>query len=334
MYSTIEMAKSILGMALCGHWMACAWGMQGALVDNKMDSWLGHFELCGEYPVPNGTVVMCDSPSELYVTCLYWAIMTITSVGYGDFYATNTSERIVATVLITIGSVFWGFVLVSLIGVMGTLNPAVMSFRFKMDDLNRFMEDSHLPYEMRRRLREYFHQTRHLQLAEANRDLLCMMSPALQGEVALRCNARWLLRVPYLKDVQQRSFMVHLALLLTPIVFAPNELITPGFLYIMHRGVVLVSGRICTAGDVWGEDMILSAPELQRRSIALAMTYVEVYCIARTEFMQTAESFPNVYRKIRKHVGFMALRTGIMRVAKQRLAENAATAKTEGALTR
>ena len=126
-----------------------------------------------------------------------------------------------------LGSIYWGFVIVSFIGVMGALNPATMGFRYKMDDLNRYMESNNLPREMRRRLREYFHQTKHLLLTEANRELLCMMSPQLQGEVALRVHERWLVRVPYLKDIDKKSFMVHLALLLSPIVFAPHEVTTP-----------------------------------------------------------------------------------------------------------
>ena len=34
--------------------------------------------------------------------------------------------------------------------------------------------------------------------------------------------------------------------------------------------------------------------------------------------MQAAQGFPTVYKRIRKHVAYMALRTGIIRVAQQR----------------
>ena len=45
-------------------------------------------------------------------------------------------------------------------------------FRVTMDQLNRFMRMVEAPAEMRTRLREYFHQTKHLQQALAYRDAL------------------------------------------------------------------------------------------------------------------------------------------------------------------
>ena len=45
------------------------------------------------------------------------------------------------------------------------------------------------------RLREYFHRTKHLHVAERRRKLLCTLSPTLQGQIVLHINSRWLNRV-------------------------------------------------------------------------------------------------------------------------------------------
>ena len=79
---------------------------------------------------------------------------------------------------------------------MATLNPALTEFRCTMDALNRFMHAHDIPPQMQRRLREYFHQTKHLQMANSQRHLFHMMSPALQGEVAWTANEEWLKRIP------------------------------------------------------------------------------------------------------------------------------------------
>ena len=71
-----------------------------------------------------------------------------------------------------------------------------------MDDLNNFVRAQGFPSEMRVRLREYFNQTKHLQLASQHRALLKMMSPALQGEVALRWHEHWLRRVWFLSGTE------------------------------------------------------------------------------------------------------------------------------------
>ena len=55
----------------------------------------------------------CRAPHELWVASCYWAVMSITSIGYGDITATagNTSEQAVATVLMILGAMVWGLVL-------------------------------------------------------------------------------------------------------------------------------------------------------------------------------------------------------------------------------
>ena len=101
--------------------------------------------------------------------------------------------------------------------------------------------------EMRQRLREYFHETKHLQIAMANRKLLAKMSPALAGEVAVQTSEKYIKRIWYLKGVDS-GFMAQLAMRLEPMVFAPSELVPVGKMYICHRGIALYGGKIMTAG--------------------------------------------------------------------------------------
>ena len=52
------------------------------------------------------------TPSDLYVACLYWAITTVTTIGYGDAAnPTNTAERSVAMFGMLIGCGMWAYVL-------------------------------------------------------------------------------------------------------------------------------------------------------------------------------------------------------------------------------
>lgn len=51
-----------------------------------------------------------------------------------------------------------------------------------MDNLNLFMRRHDFSADFQRRLREYMHQTKHLQTAKSHRTLLTLMSPTLQGE--------------------------------------------------------------------------------------------------------------------------------------------------------
>ena len=48
-------------------------------------------------------------PLELYFTSYYFTVTTITTVGYGDVYATETSERIFCIFLMILGVFAFSF---------------------------------------------------------------------------------------------------------------------------------------------------------------------------------------------------------------------------------
>ena len=110
--------------------------------------------------------------------------MTITSIGYGDVAATagNAVEIAIATVLMMAGSLLWAQVLASFVTILTSHNSEALEFRNTLDGLNSFMSREALPATLRLRLREYFHQTKHLSVTRRDKNLLHMMSPDASGE--------------------------------------------------------------------------------------------------------------------------------------------------------
>ena len=87
------------------------------------------------------------------------SVMTITSIGYGDVVAVTWIERVVATMVMLVGSLLFGQVVGTLVSIISTFNPEAAEFRRTMDELNRFMNHHLLDHSLRQRLREYFHRT-------------------------------------------------------------------------------------------------------------------------------------------------------------------------------
>ena len=81
------------------HTISCLWIFLGAynLDSVSMNNWITEFDF--NY----------DNMSQMYIIGIYWTITTITTVGYGDIYATNTPERIVATIIMIIGVIAFSF---------------------------------------------------------------------------------------------------------------------------------------------------------------------------------------------------------------------------------
>lgn len=182
------------------------------------------------------------------------------------------------------------------------------------------MSSTNLPKDMQMRLREYFHQSKHLADTVTRRNLLDKMSPQLAGEVALQVNEKWLRRVWFLTGAGQ-EFVVQIALQLEAMVFTIGEVVNNGYLYIINRGLALFGGRVLTAGSVWGEDMLLDSHWLVSKYCARAMTYLEVYTISRDQLMDAASQFPYTRAHLRRCAIRLAVRREFIRLSKLAIAE-------------
>ena len=125
-YAALSLSKCVFGMLLLSHWMACIWGLQTIFSPGgKENTWMVTFDYCTLLQRGNSThqeVLSCVEPWQLYVAAVYWAVMSITSIGYGDIAATstNSSEQVVCTILMILGAMGWGLVL-------GALRPSACS---------------------------------------------------------------------------------------------------------------------------------------------------------------------------------------------------------------
>jgi len=323
----LTLAKCMVQLVVLTHWQACIWGLQTTFYTTPMDTWLGAFDFCVASDTQDPAVhtdcdltgapelhSCCSPPSNLYIASIYWSIVTITSVGYGDISASNSSERIVATTLILLGAMTWGLVIATFCGVIATLYPDRIAFMQTLDDLNRFLAKNDIPDQTRRDLREYFLQTRHLQLAESQRHLLSKMSPKLQSDVAV-FTSRWMFDVWFFKEVEFEC-LVQVALRVHAFVFTPGELAPTGYLYVVRRGLAIYCGRSLRQGMTWGEDMILSSEGLRNQMCARAMSYLEVYMINRAELLQIASQYPTSYKFLRRCAMRLAFRRGVQLVCR------------------
>ena len=126
-YSLLSLCSAVFTVVLTAHWVGCAWALQAHLQTDLMNTWLS-----GTYCNPqldNGTVVpeefVCVSAFDQYMAAVYWATMTITSIGYGDIAATpgNSTEQAWGTLLMLVSSLTWGQVIGTFVGVIATFNP-------------------------------------------------------------------------------------------------------------------------------------------------------------------------------------------------------------------
>mmetsp|Transcript_28338 Transcript_28338/g.92542 ORF Transcript_28338/g.92542 Transcript_28338/m.92542 type:complete len:888 (-) Transcript_28338:70-2733(-) len=310
-YGLLMMVSFFGNTIMISHWTACLWRilphLQGESGMNWMHTipwnsdWFGE-EVDGIQPE--------DRPVfDLYMCCVYFAVLTMTSVGYGDVLPTNTLERFGAVVTMLVGSYFFGFIVGSITSILGTRNARMNEFYRVMDELNSFIKERKLDYTLSRKLRDYF-KYRHSRSDEMSlsnsHELLEKMSPALRGEVAATTNHGWMTKLDFFHGAPE-EFTIQVALAMDSSTFAPDELVIVRgeqalFMFVVQRGIVASEGRIYTAGKVLGEDMLVSRNNLEmlRDYDARALTYVDCMRLSRDEIANILPNFPAIQESLRK----------------------------------
>lgn len=86
---------------------------------------------------------LAHQPRMQYLVSVYWAVMTLTGIGYGDVTASNVLEFYLCSLAQLFGATFWAYVVASIISVVSLINSHGVKFQQTMDDLNGMMQVQH-----------------------------------------------------------------------------------------------------------------------------------------------------------------------------------------------
>ncbi|POM70797.1 Voltage-gated Ion Channel (VIC) Superfamily, partial [Phytophthora palmivora] len=100
--SLVSLAKLALTMLFIAHLVACLWYAVGK--SDSEESWLISISLD---PVGIGS----DTSMLQYIRSVYWAIVTMTTIGYGDIVAHSNNERLLNIGVMAVGVSFFGYVI-------------------------------------------------------------------------------------------------------------------------------------------------------------------------------------------------------------------------------
>lgn len=300
-FAVIKMIKLFVFLCLYAHWQACVWGLVSSYMqDSGYPNWIAAFHvqhIDTHGGAPPGAL-------DTYVAALYWSVMTLTSIGYGEMTPVNTAERVLCSIYMMASGIMWTWAIGSVAAIATTLDPNSVAYQNTMDSLNYFMRERELPRTMRMTLRDFFANAKRVHQLNDDCDLLDKMSPLLQGTVALAANHKWLNTVWYFRDIGSiangTDFIALLAKCLVIRSYVGHERLPVGQLYIVRRGLLVKMWRFLGSGKVWGEDMILDNMDLMDHSQAVALTYVEMYTLRRSELEDCMSDFPEVAYRVRR----------------------------------
>ena len=119
---------------------------------------------------------------DIYLAAFYYSFTTMTTVGYGDITPKNSTERIFAICLETLGGFMYAYVISSLTSIVTMEDANAKHTRERLDAVASYISKMELPQDLGRRVRRYFRARKSEAMDEAT--ILTDLSPSLRGEVS------------------------------------------------------------------------------------------------------------------------------------------------------
>ncbi|CAH0373813.1 unnamed protein product [Pelagomonas calceolata] len=318
-YGVVQLVGFVLLAVLFCHWMACVWGFVGHFqVSNSEDfphnSWMGAFE--GNDVEGNPWYKWnIRNPKHQYVIALYFSIMTLTTVGYGDVLATTIPEYALMVIIMFVGGFMWAYIIGAVCAVTATLDIKKIEHQQLYDQINSMLVDMSIDRSTAARVRSFMFQSEEMERRDAYSELVEFLSPELQGLMCDEISARTLGKVNYFVSRTNRfRFAIYKAL--TRRLYVPQELIHEDrLLIIANQGVVGSDGRIYTRGMALNTDFFLQCDEIREAGtlITRALNYVELELLSRRDFALIVRQFPAERPYITAFRVFYALRRRVAR---------------------
>ena len=129
------------------HWFTCAFYGAGAANCERHGE---RDEECSDASWIKSAGIEGSSIGTKYLTTMYWTMMTLTTVGFGDISAQSGLEQFVAIVVMVTGAGMTAFGVSHVVQMTNEISAESRQFRLKLDRMNQYMEQCKFPRYLHR----------------------------------------------------------------------------------------------------------------------------------------------------------------------------------------
>jgi len=291
--------KLNLFMVVVSHWVGCLWFMMAALSKE-----VGYSENWLDADETNPLLSISHSDYggfAVYLRSVYWAVVGMSTVGYGDIVPTNTLETFYATIVILFGGLLLPAIVGGLAAYMSSIHKTEKLFHKRIAKVRQYLLKINAEESVLDKCRRYFDYHWYCQGGVIEHDVSDELPTSLSVEVAFQINGAKLNSIPFLRCCDDATKLL-LVTVLQPRVFIPSECVVKegergSDMYIIQRGTLEVSCsqvrgpiRILSSGDFFGESCLLGSKT--NRATVTAVEYCDCFTLSKDDFNEVIDGSP------------------------------------------
>ncbi len=273
--------------SLFAHWTACGWIQ------------LNPEFLAGE---PNIT---------RYIRSLYWAVTTLTTIGYGDITPSTNIQTVYTMCIMIIGVGIYGYVIGNVSSILSNLDVSRVAFQEKLNHIDSFLKYKKIPPALSNRVRSYYVNLWENKHGIDEKDIWHDLPSAIKIDLSLYLHEELVNKVPFFQNANI-ELKRELVMELKPSVFMKGDLIfregdVAHHMFFISKGSVeifLEKGNISIAtlpeGSFFGE--IALVKESLRTASVRALDFCDIYTLSKDSFHEITRHHPSFGKHVMEFV--------------------------------
>lgn len=184
----LNLAKLLSGIVYLMHVLGCAWYfIASAMGAQGIPTWLDVYD--------SGSGQDADVWTQ-YLYSIYWALATLTTVGYGDLVPQNNAERCFALAVLLMGALVFGLMLSSVGELVNNADQNAVLIEKKMDEIKVYLRWHRFKPELAGRVRRYYEFYFSRKSAMDEEDIVSNLAPTLRRSVQIHLLGKSVARIP------------------------------------------------------------------------------------------------------------------------------------------
>lgn len=173
----LRLVGVVMKVVFVSHLLGCFWFYVGSAQrddESAKESWLSVYD--------NGSALDA-SVGQQYLYSVYWALTTLTTVGYGDITAQNDLERAYTMFALLVSAMVFAYLMGDITALIASLDKQKAMIDSRMDAVKEYASWRKLPNDLRIRVRRYYTHFFQEQPGFDETEILEGLSHALRAEV-------------------------------------------------------------------------------------------------------------------------------------------------------